>query len=74
MTDKEFNATPDGQKAMFYGELSRSVILTLNSAVRRMGGSPWDESVIRTADKDFLAAIREDLQKEYNKKVKESQP
>lgn len=69
MTGKEFNATPEGQRAMFYGELTRSVVLTLNAAVRRMGGIPWEEQVIRTADEATLKSIREDLINEYNAKV-----
>jgi hypothetical protein len=72
--DKSFNSTPEGQRAMFYGELSRSVVLTLNAAVRRMGGSAWGENVIQNADASTLAAIRLDLQQEYNSKVLENRP
>lgn len=67
MTDKEFNATPEGQRAMFYRSHDVASVLVINRTVRRLKGSAWEDSVIEKADSSFLSTIREDLIEEYNR-------
>ena len=48
---------------------SRSVVLILNSKVRKLGGEAWADNAIATANPAMLTAIREDLMPIYNSLV-----
>lgn len=67
MKDNEFNATPEGQRAMFWRSHDVAKTLLVNSRVRKMGGSCWEDKVIEQADPAFLKTIWEDAVSEYNR-------
>ncbi len=69
-TEKEFNATPAGQRALCTAATSRAVVSMLNSKVRSLGGEAWSDEMIATANDSTLRAIRDDLLPIYNALVK----
>lgn len=70
---KSFNATPEGQKQMFYASSAVATVLILNSKVKQLGGSAWEAKEIEQANDIFLAAIKKELLEEYNRLVKLNQ-
>jgi hypothetical protein len=77
MTQKEFNATPAGQRALCDAGSRIGAALMLNRAIRDKGGIGWDPQMIETANEVLLIAIKENLREEWNalcEKAKLSQP
>jgi hypothetical protein len=68
-TDKVFNATPAGQRAMCNAATSRAVVSILNSKVRKLGGDAWADGMIATANDATLRSIMDDLIPIYNNLV-----
>lgn len=70
MTQKAFNATAAGQRAMCADATSRSVVSILNNKVRSLGGDAWADNTIETANDAMLRSIMDDLLPIYNSLVK----
>lgn len=65
-SQREFNATSDGQKAMCADAASRATAFQMNSIIKSKGGIGWDHQMIETANPILLRAIKENLIEEYN--------
>jgi hypothetical protein len=74
MTQKEFNATPAGQRALCDAGSSIGTALMLNRAIRTKGGIGWDTKMIETANEVLLIAIKENLRDEWNAICEKSKP
>lgn len=71
MERKAFNATADGQKAMFEAAGFRSTVFLLNKKIRELGGdSPFLDSEIEKAPVSMMEWMRDTLIPIYNELVR----
>lgn len=52
---------------MFYASADVGFVLMLNRKVKALGGQPWDERQITSANTSMLDAIKTDLITDYNR-------
>jgi len=67
---RQFNATPEGQRAMCADADSRATAFMMGAFLRRKGVATYDDAFIASVSGATLASVKAELLADYNAAVK----